>query len=84
MRTGESEDKLELLRLVDILVDGRYIKTLHDPLLQFSGSRNQRIIDVAKSFAAGEPVIWERLHDQHRFIPEVYGKDRLAGEGAAS
>ena len=84
MRPGESADKLELLRLVDVLVDGRYIKTLHDPLLQFRGSSNQRIIDVAKSLHAGEPVIWERLHDQHRFIPEVYGKDRLAGEGAAS
>ena len=84
MRPGETADKVELLHLVDILVDGRYIKTLHDPLLQFRGSSNQRIIDVPKSFAAGKPVIWSKLHDQKRFIPEIYGKQRAAGEGAAS
>ena len=84
MRPGETADKAELLHLVDILVDGRYIKTLHDPLLQFRGSSNQRIIDVPKSFAAGKPVIWSKLHDQKRFIPEIYGKQRAAGEGAAS
>lgn len=90
MRPGESDDKLELLRDVDILVDGRYMKDHHDSLLQFRGSSNQRIIDVPASLRAHDesgsvkPVIWSKLHDQHRFIPEVYGKDRSAGEGAAS
>lgn len=32
-------------------------------------------------FAAGEPVIWAKLHDQERDIPEIYLKDREAGEG---
>ena len=81
MRPGETQDKLDLLHEIDILVDGRYIKELHDTLLQFRGSSNQRIIDVPKSFAAGKPVIWSKLHDQERFIPEIYGKDRAAGEG---
>lgn len=81
MRPGETPDKLDLLHEIDILVDGRYIKDLHDSLLQFRGSSNQRIIDVQKSFVAGEPVIWSKLHDQERFIPEIYGKDRAAGEG---
>lgn len=84
MRPGESDDKLELLHLIDVLVDGRYLRNEHDSLLQFRGSKNQRIIDVQKSFDAGEPVIWGKLHDQERFIPEVYGRDRAAGEGAAS
>ena len=84
MREGESPDKRELLELGDILVDGRYIKDLHDSLLQFRGSSNQRIIDVPKSLESGEIVIWPKLHDQLRVIPEIYGKDRAAGEGDAS
>ena len=58
MRPGETPDKLELLQLIDILVDGRYLKDQHDSLLQFRGSRNQRILDVPRSLAAGRPVVW--------------------------
>lgn len=80
MRPGETPDKLELLHLIDILVDGRYLRDQKDSLLQFRGSRNQRILDVPKSLEAGEPVIWAKLHDQERDIPEIYLKDREAGE----
>lgn len=83
MRPGESQDKMELLSYVDILVDGRYIATLHDSLLQFRGSRNQRILDVPQSLAQGAPVQWSKLHDQERFIPEIYGQERAEGEGKA-
>ena len=69
MREGESPDKRELLEQIDILVDGRYIKDLHDSLLQFRGSSNQRIIDVPKSLESGQVVLWSKLHDQTRFIP---------------
>ena len=82
MRPRETPDKLELLRMIDVLVDGRYIHSLHDSLLQFRGSRNQRILDVPTSLEAGKPVIWARLHDQERQIPEMYLKDRAAGEDA--
>nr|MDK6328711.1 anaerobic ribonucleoside-triphosphate reductase activating protein [Alloscardovia omnicolens] len=27
-------------------------------------------------------VIWDKLHDQERFIPEMYGKERAASENA--
>ncbi|MEE1296792.1 MAG: anaerobic ribonucleoside-triphosphate reductase activating protein [Bifidobacterium sp.] len=84
MREGESPDKLELLREIDILVDGRYLKDQHDSLLQFRGSRNQRIIDVPASLERHQVVIWPKLHDQERFIPEIYGQERAAGEGDAS
>ena len=49
----------ELLKLLDVLVDGRFIETKHDISLRFRGSSNQRLLDVPKSLAAGQPVWWE-------------------------
>ena len=57
----ESADKLELLSLIDILVDGRFREDLKDLTLQFRGSSNQRIIDVKKSLQADEVIIWDTL-----------------------
>ena len=45
-----------LLETIDVLIDGPFIlsrKTLETP---FRGSRNQRVLDVPKSLAAGVPV----------------------------
>lgn len=78
MRPGETDDKAALLAYVDVLVDGRYIDSLKNSLLQFRGSSNQRIIDVPESLKQDELVMWGRLHDQQRFIPEHYSKDRQA------
>ena len=50
----DSDDKLELLKLIDILVDGRFLLAQKDLTLQFRGSANQRIIDVPATIAAGE------------------------------
>lgn len=58
---ADSEDKLELLSLIDILVDGRFLEAQKDLTLQFRGSANQRIIDVPASLAAGEVKIWANL-----------------------
>ncbi|WP_025024446.1 anaerobic ribonucleoside-triphosphate reductase activating protein [Companilactobacillus nodensis] len=57
----DSDDKLELLSLIDILVDGRFLKDKMDLTLQFRGSSNQRIIDVQKSLADRQIVIWDKL-----------------------
>lgn len=57
----ETNDKLELLSKIDILVDGRFDIDKKDLSLQFRGSSNQRIIDVKKSLAENKVVIWERL-----------------------
>lgn len=63
----ESEDKLELLNLVDVLVDGRFELDKRDLTLQFRGSSNQRIIDVDKSLAISEVVIWEKCLDKEAY-----------------
>ncbi|WP_407657810.1 anaerobic ribonucleoside-triphosphate reductase activating protein [Levilactobacillus suantsaii] len=57
----DSADKLKLLSLIDILVDGRFLETEKELTLQFRGSSNQRIIDVPKSLAAHQVVIWDKL-----------------------
>ena len=49
----------ELLALLDVLVDGRFVQAEYDISLRFRGSRNQRLLDVPKSLAAGQPVWWE-------------------------
>lgn len=52
--------RLELLKLVDVLVDGKFVEEQKDLSLQFRGSRNQRIIDVKKSLEQGEVVLWQQ------------------------
>ena len=50
-----------LLACIDILVDGRFVKELKDISLQFRGSRNQRVIDMARTRETGQVAIWEKL-----------------------
>ena len=49
----------ELLSLLDVLVDGRYVDALHDISLRFRGSSNQRIIDVPKTLQSGTLTLWD-------------------------
>ena len=46
-------------RVADVLVDGEFVETKHDISLRFRGSSNQRLLDVKKTLAAGQPVWWE-------------------------
>jgi anaerobic ribonucleoside-triphosphate reductase activating protein len=45
-----------ILSNVDVLVDGRFVKLLRDPALQFRGSRNQRIINMSMTRSTGKVV----------------------------
>lgn len=40
----------QLLKNIDVLVDGRFIENLKDPSLEFRGSTNQRIININEYF----------------------------------
>lgn len=73
----ETPDKLELLQLVDILVDGRFDITKKNLMLQFRGSSNQRIIDVKKSLDQGAVIIWDKLNDGQTNYEQVDRKDML-------
>lgn len=48
---------MEILKNVDIMVDGRYVEELGDFRLHFRGSSNQRIIDMPNTLLTGEVVV---------------------------
>ena len=50
----------EMLSLIDVLVDGRYVKALKDISLRFRGSSNQRIIDLVRTRQEGKIVLWDQ------------------------
>ena len=60
---GESRARTEytdeMLSLIDVLVDGRFIYADKDITLRFRGSRNQRILDIPATLKAGRPVLWD-------------------------
>ena len=61
----------EILSLVDILVDGRFVEEEKRLGLRFRGSANQRIIDMNKTREAGDIVLWDGCRfDKH------YGGDK--------
>lgn len=53
-----TENFAELLKNIDILVDGRFIKEQKNISLKFRGSENQRIIDVQKTLKENKICIY--------------------------
>ncbi len=54
----QDADEMALLRETDVLVDGPFVLAQRSLELDYCGSKNQRLIDVAKSLAAGNVVLW--------------------------
>ena len=52
------ECRKSIVKMCDVLVDGRYIDSLRDIALKFVGSSNQRIIDIQKSLKENEIVLY--------------------------
>lgn len=51
-----NETTKELLKYIDIIVDGKFEEDKKDLKLQFRGSSNQKIVDVKKSLQTGQIV----------------------------
>lgn len=48
----------EMLSMIDVLVDGRFVEEQKDISLKFRGSGNQRILDVRRSLQAGHAIAY--------------------------
>ena len=49
----------ELLKNIDVLVDGAFVAEKRNMMLRFRGSENQRLIDMNATRRAGSVVLWE-------------------------
>lgn len=49
----------DMLKLIDVIVDGEFKEDLKDISLAFRGSANQRIIDVKATLSQGKVVLWD-------------------------
>ena len=54
---NKNNDLLSLLKLSDILIDGKYEYSLRDLTLRFRGSSNQRVINLKKTFLEEKIVL---------------------------
>ena len=48
----------EVVKYIDVLVDGQYKDELHDPTLKWKGSSNQRVIDVQESLKKNKIILY--------------------------
>lgn len=49
-----------LMESTDVLVDGPFVLSQRSLAIRWRGSKNQRLIDMAKSLAAGLPILYVR------------------------
>lgn len=61
----------EILSLVDVLVDGRYIEEEKSLGLRFRGSKNQRVIDMNETRSQGRTVIWSGCKEDKSYENKI-------------
>ena len=49
----------QVVRMCDVLIDGRYVDELRDVSLHWRGSSNQRVINVQETLKQNQIVLWE-------------------------
>lgn len=52
-----TDEQMEIVKLIDVLVDGPFIISQRCPSKRFRGSMNQRIIDIKKTLESGTITI---------------------------
>ena len=56
----EKDGAMDVLKNIDVLVDGRLVEDLKDLKLKFRGSSNQRIIDVKRTLEEDEILLMDK------------------------
>lgn len=64
LQKSSSKAIQELLELTDILVDGPFIMEERDLTLAYRGSKNQRVIDMKKTRATGEVILYQSEYEE--------------------
>lgn len=59
-----SSDLIQIIKNIDVVIDGKYVDYQRDTSLAFRGSSNQHIIDVQKSLATNSIVLWGDTDDK--------------------
>ncbi len=68
----KNKKAMDLLKYVDVLVDGPFILEQKSLNIDFRGSRNQRIIDVKASLKQNKAVLIEKYKDERIVKNTVY------------
>ena len=67
-KLGDWSVTCRILACLDVLVDGPFVEEKKDLSLRFRGSSNQRVIDVKKSLATHDVVLWEDWQGNERGV----------------
>lgn len=68
----KNEKALDLLKYVDVLVDGPFILKEKSYNVDFRGSRNQRVIDVPKSLEEKRAIVIPKYKDERIVTNKIY------------